>query len=100
MPTFSYTAIEAATGRERRGTENGMSAAHVASALKARGLAPTSLAPVAAMGGAARGEKRTAVKPVMARASGAKRGAKRMVAFGRAASVKEIALFTRQLSTL
>lgn len=84
MTTFSYTAVEATTGRERRGTVESATAAQATKLLKARGLAPMSLEPL-------RQERRGAAK---------RRGRKRVIVFGRVASVKELAVFTRQLSTL
>ena len=43
MPTFAYTAIEARSGRTRRGTLESASAEKATAELKARGLAPTAM---------------------------------------------------------
>lgn len=99
MPTYSYRAIEAATGRERRGTEAGASETQVVSALKERGLAPVSLVAVGA-GGATKTRKRLLSMSEVLGPKTERPSRKRLVVFGRAASVKEVALFTRQLSTL
>ncbi len=93
MSTFSYTAIEASTGRERRGTVEGVNAAQATMLLKVRGLAPMSLEPagVRRVVAAVRTES-------LAEAKRKPRG--RAIVFGRVASVKALAVFTRQLSTL
>ncbi len=84
MSTFAYTAIEAASGRERRGTIEGTSVAQATTRLKARGLAPMSLEPThRELGAPPKARKR-----------------KRAIVLGRVASVKELAVFTRQLATL
>ncbi|HVU22799.1 MAG TPA: type II secretion system F family protein [Opitutus sp.] len=103
MPSFAYTAIEAATGRERSGTVDSASAEQAAADLKARGLAPMTLAVATAgatkppakgpRGGARPGRAGgKAASPAAAKSKG--------IVIGRPVSAKGLALFTRQLATL
>ncbi len=93
MPRFIYTAIEVSTGRERHGFIDGASNEGAVTALKARGMAPTALkVEQATSAKLAQRETERAVVVVP------KRG-KRLV-FGRVLSLKELAVFTRQLAML
>lgn len=105
MPTFSYTAIDSASGRERAGTIEGDTEDEAVATLKARGLAPTSILrahaavpkPVAI--GAGKGLAARRPSGSMA-AHAARRSVRRRFVIGRVATQKEIAIFTRQLATL
>lgn len=111
MPTFNYTAIEAASGRTRRGTVDSQSAEQASTSLKSRGLAPISLAVIF---GATPTETLNAVlispmgKPPatialpLPNASAAVKPApgKRSLIVGRVIGRKGLTLFTRQLATL
>lgn len=112
MPRYTYTAIEAASGRERRGTIDGPSPDHVSSELKARGLAPMSLviaASVSTLGpgratGAADAANSTRrslpAKPKPPAANAISPGRRRPFVIGRVVTAKGLTLFTRQLATL
>ncbi|ACB76366.1 type II secretion system F family protein [Opitutus terrae] len=110
MPTFRYSAINAATGRECAGRIDGRSAEDVTRTLKSRGLAPTSLTCIEELveagtrsvhgrrrpeGNGSAGIRR---EPAAVVAPRTKRW--RGVAFGRPVSARALALFTRQLATL
>ncbi len=113
MPTFTYTAIDAASGRERNGTLESTTAEQATTDLKSRGLAPMSLAlmmPVVAVK-TAKGTRVVAssgrsaapvARPADHKKNGAKvgGGAKRSFNVGRVMSKKSLTLFTRQLATL
>ncbi len=81
MAAYEYTAIDA-NGRQRKGVLEGDSGRHVRQALRDKGLAPMAVAPAAASKGA-NGEARLG-----------RRGLRR------AMSPLDLALFTRQMSTL
>jgi type IV pilus assembly protein PilC len=92
MPRYSYIAIEAATGRQRAGELDRADVESAITDLKARGLFPTSLAPV---------QETTRVRPETAPAKPAHWSAGGFLRrFRRAAGAKELAVFTRQLSAL
>lgn len=102
MPTFTYTAIDARSGRETRGSIAGPNALQATAELKAQGLFPTQLQSTAVAGatgaaGAAQGRERhgRTTPPSNARA-------KRPLGWRRrgGAGRKTRMLFTRQLSTL
>ena len=112
MPRYTYTAIDAASGRERRGTIDGPSLDHASSELKARGLAPTSLvaaasvpalAPGRAAGlatAAASARRPSPAKPKPSAANAISPGRQRLLVIGRVVTAKGLTLFTRQLATL
>lgn len=111
VSTFAYTAIEAATGRECSGLIDSSSAEDATDALKARGLAPVSLAAQVAMplrGSAAmKSGSRTAMPARLhtgSAESGMSAAAPRRrrfdVVLGSAIGTKRLAQFTRQLATL
>ena len=84
MAAYEYTAIDA-NGRQRKGVVEGDSARHVRQALRDRALAPMAVAPAASGSAAAQQNGRSLRLP-----SGLRR----------AMSPLELALFTRQMSTL
>jgi type IV pilus assembly protein PilC len=111
MPTFSYTAIEAASGKTRRGTIEGPSPESASIALKTRGLAPIALAATLseipnrtlnAVLISPAGKPPVAVAlPLPTKPSGAKTDhPRRSFIIRRALGRKELTLFTRQLATL
>lgn len=89
MPSFAYIAVEAATGKERRGSCTGGSAAQVIAELKAQGLFPTDVTLEAGTAGSAkvksRKERPAPAVPLWRRGAG---------------GPKERATFTRQLATM
>lgn len=110
MPTFRYSAIHAATGRECAGRIEGRSAEDATRALKSRGLAPTSLrcieesvqagttsVRVRARDGTA---KPPDVRPGEALIPAPRPGKWRALTLGRPVGARALALFTRQLATL
>ena len=92
MPRYTYTAIDAATGREHTGELDREDAETAVGDLKARGLFPTTLAPAGETADA--GVETMPVKFVRSPRSGRSRRWRRMI--GR----KELTVFTRQLSAL
>ncbi|HWA87290.1 MAG TPA: type II secretion system F family protein [Opitutus sp.] len=106
MANFAYTAIEAATGRERSGTLESASAEAATADLKSRGLAPIALGPVGASppktsgttGRSSAGVKsRSGLKPALPESAWRR---KRPITIGPIIGTKGLALFTRQLATL
>lgn len=105
MPRFHYTAIEAATGRERSGVIDAPGAEEATSLLKSRGLAPMALAAAGAEAlSGAKGATRKGGVATAPRATAGARAAKPRrrgaIVIGRVLSRKGLALFTRQLATL
>jgi type IV pilus assembly protein PilC len=92
MPLFAYTAVDGATGKERRGTVEGATMGVATAALKERGLAPVELTPASGVSKAKASASRVSAGP-RRRGWGA-------IVIGRVASPKEIAVFTRQLAAL
>lgn len=97
MPIFSYSAIEATTGRERSGTLESEDTEQAAAALKARGLAPVSLARKSGVPVRAAAPDRGRSPAPADRPSPTPR---RNLTFGRAVGDRTVTLFTRQLATL
>ena len=89
MPSFAYIAVEAATGKERRGSCTGGSAAQVIAELKAQGLFPTDVTLETGTADSAKVKSRKArpapAVPLWHRGAG---------------GPKERATFTRQLATM
>jgi len=92
MPRYTYTAVDAATGRMRAGELESVTDEAAVSALKGRGLFPTALTASATMAD----QSRTPPAPA-GRRSAIAGGLQR---FLRAAGPKELTLFTRQLAAL
>jgi type IV pilus assembly protein PilC len=92
MPRYTYTAIDAATGREHTGELDRVDAETAVTDLKARGLFPTALAPVEETSGARL--ETVPVEPVRSSVGGPLRR------FRRTVGAKELMIFTRQLSAL
>jgi type IV pilus assembly protein PilC len=92
MPTYTYTAIEAASGRERAGELHGADAATAVDALKARGLYPIALAPTT-------GPDAGTAGGASAESAWAAPGG-RWPRLRRAVGARELTIFTRQLAAL
>jgi type IV pilus assembly protein PilC len=103
MPKFTYSAIESASGKEKKGVVESGTSEQAASELKAMGLIPTSLAPE---GGAsttrpafgAKKDVRKAAAP--ASSAGGSKKKKSGITFGKVISNSGLTVFTRQLATL
>lgn len=96
MPTFTYIAIDANTGREETGVSNGSNSAQVTQELKAKGLFPTQVEPVKKS--AEVNSKETTRTNKVSRNSKLQRS---WTLPGMAVvSGKELTIFTRQLATL
>jgi type IV pilus assembly protein PilC len=93
MPTFAYSAIEASTGKEKKGTLDSASVESATAALKAQGLIPTGVSE-----SGAKPAKKEPPKAAPAAAAPAKK--KGGMSFGRVVSIANLTVFTRQLSTL
>ena len=100
MAKFAYTAIESASGKEKKGSIESASSEQAAIDLKAMGLFPTSLGPdnSASAGAAAKGKK-GARKPGAAAADEGT-GRKKPMMLGKPVNQKGLMVFTRQLATL
>lgn len=102
MPKFTYSAIESASGKEKRGVVESASSEQAAAELKAMGLIPTALAAdtgVAATklhtgGKPARKTNAPAEQPLRAKKK------KSGMTFGRIINNAGLTIFTRQLATL
>ncbi|HYP16557.1 MAG TPA: type II secretion system F family protein, partial [Opitutus sp.] len=105
MPSFAYQAIDAVTGRERKGTVEGATAEQASAALKAKGLAPVWLKPASPAGASGvtaaqvAGRSLTGGKKDVGSARATTRKPTRVL-FGRVVTAKRLAVFTRQLATL
>ncbi|MBW8781441.1 MAG: type II secretion system F family protein [Verrucomicrobia bacterium] len=102
MPKFTYTAIESASGKERKGIVESATSEQAAHDLKAMGLLPTSLA---AEGGAKpaaapRKDTRKVGGPAMPADLTPSRPKKKSRGFGRIINTAGLTVFTRQLATL
>ena len=93
MPTFTYAAIDAATGRERTGMLDSAGEEAAIADLKARGLYPTVLAAVKATGATKTG----AVVPT---GRGKISAGGHFRRFGRNVRRNDLMVFTRQLAAL
>lgn len=105
MPSFAYQAIDAVTGRERKGTVEGATAEQASAALKGKGLAPVWLKPASPAGASGvtaaqvAGRSLTGGKKDVGSARATTRKPTRVL-FGRVVTAKRLAVFTRQLATL
>lgn len=102
MPKFTYSAIESASGKEKRGVVESASSEQAAAELKAMGLIPTALAPETGVGApklhtGAKTKKAGAPAEQSLRVSTKK---KKSITFGRVINNAGLTVFTRQLSTL
>lgn len=111
MPTFTYTAIDTATGRESGGTLDGATSDQVIAALRQRGLAPIALQPVESRAGGATLPRATPTALAGSRAVASPRKGGSFLATARSfnqgkasrarvTNRKLLTLFTRQLATL
>ena len=103
MTKFTYSAIESASGKEKKGVVESVSAEQASAELKAMGLIPTSIAveatsakPVAV---AKKEVKKVAGSPSKVEASPVKKK-KPSITFGRILNNQALTVFTRQLATL
>lgn len=111
MPKFTYTAIDAATGKDRKGVIEAASSEQATIELKARGLLPTQIMGEGNASALKLGAKKTTkhnagsgadVKTWLNIGGAAQGGKKKKKAFtiGKVISQKGLTLFTRQLATL
>ncbi len=101
MPKFTYTAIESASGKEKKGTVESATPEQASSDLKAMGLLPTSLAPESGSKPVKKDTRKVGGPTITGDSgSGQKRKKKGGVTFGRIISTAGLTLFTRQLATL
>lgn len=100
MPKFTYSAIESASGKEKKGVVESTSSEHAAAELKSMGLIPTSLAPEGAAKTAAKKEPRKSAPSEAGPLRNPGRKKKGSISFGRVISNQGLTVFTRQLATL
>ncbi|RRJ95567.1 type II secretion system F family protein [Opitutaceae bacterium TAV4] len=111
MPKFTYTAIDAATGKDRKGVIEAASSEQATIELKAKGLLPTQIMGEGNAGAFKLGPKKTTkhnagsgadVKSWLNVGGAAQGGKKKKQAFviGKIINQKGLTLFTRQLATL
>lgn len=105
MPKFTYSAIESASGKEKKGVVESSTSEQAAAELKAMGLIPTALAPEGS-GGAkltvgAKKDVRKLNAPGAAQGDSQLRAKKKKgITFGRVINNAGLTVFTRQLATL
>lgn len=98
MPKFTYSAIESASGKEKKGVVESATSEQAAAELKAMGLIPTSLAPEGtASKPAAKKDARKAEAAPLRVAPKKKKGG---ITFGKIINNAGLTIFTRQLATL
>jgi type IV pilus assembly protein PilC len=103
MPKFTYSAIESASGKEKKGVVESTSSEQAAAELKAMGLIPTALAPEGSGGAKPAlnvkkdGRKLTPAVPADATQRKKKKSG---MTFGRVINNAGLTVFTRQLATL
>ncbi|MDF3057439.1 MAG: pilus biosynthesis protein PilC [Rariglobus sp.] len=106
MPKFTYSAIESASGKEKKGVVESTSSEQAAAELKAMGLIPTALAPE---GGAGATKLSTGAKKDVRKLNSPSAPAdmplrskkkKGSITFGRVINNAGLTVFTRQLATL
>lgn len=102
MPKFTYSAIESASGKEKKGVVESATSEQAAAELKAMGLIPTSLAPEgggsAKLASGAKKDTRKPTTPDMGPLHAKKK--KGSISFGRIINNAGLTVFTRQLATL
>ncbi|MET0262533.1 MAG: type II secretion system F family protein [Rariglobus sp.] len=106
MPKFTYSAIESASGKEKKGVVESATSEQAAAELKAMGLIPTALAAEGGSGAAklSVGPKKD-VRKLNAPSAAAEtplraKKKKSSMSFGRIINNKGLTVFTRQLATL
>jgi type IV pilus assembly protein PilC len=103
MTKFTYSAIESASGKEKKGIVESVSAEQASADLKSMGLIPTSIAVEAAsakpVAVAKKEIKKASGSPVKV-AAGTVKKKKPGITFGRILSNQALTVFTRQLATL
>lgn len=107
MPKFSYSAIESASGKERKGVVESATSEQASAELKAMGLIPTALAPEGSanptkltVGTKKDVRKLNAPSAAAAAPLGGKKKKKSGLSFGKIINNAALTVFTRQLSTL
>ena len=103
MTKFTYSAIETASGKERKGIVESVSAEQATAELKAMGLIPTSIAvDIASAKSVAVSKKdvRKTAGPAGKSASGSSKKKNPGITFGRIINDQGLTVFTRQLATL
>jgi type IV pilus assembly protein PilC len=106
MPKFTYSAIESASGKEKKGVLESATSEQAAAELKAMGLIPTALAPEAGPNSSklAAGVNKNARKlsSIAAQADMPQKAKKKKtsISFGRIINNAGLTVFTRQLATL
>jgi len=105
MPKFNYSAIESASGKEKKGVVESASSEQAAAELKAMGLIPTALAPEGSGGAKLTVGGKKDVRKL--NAPGSPQGdqqqrpkKKKGMSFGRVINNAGLTVFTRQLATL
>lgn len=112
MPTFNYTAIESASGKEKLGSLESPTVEQAAADLKAMGLFPTAVVPAQSGGAVPTKPKLRSTAPAPSSSSSGGAAPRRPAqappkkkksggfTFGRPLNQKGLTIFTRQLSTL
>jgi type IV pilus assembly protein PilC len=102
MPKFTYSAIESASGKEKKGVVESASSEQATAELKAMGLIPTALAPEGGSGLRPPTAKKDTKKPAAQANMGPLRTKKKKagISFGRIINQAGLTVFTRQLATL
>ena len=102
MPKFTYSAIESASGKEKKGVVESASSEQAAAELKAMGLIPTALAAEGGAGSAKLSAGRTTRKSATGQTEAPQRSKKKKsgMTFGRVINNAGLTVFTRQLATL
>src|SRR4051812_959658 len=105
MPKFTYSAIESASGKEKKGVVESASSEHAAAELKAMGLIPTALAPEGAatatkLSLGAKKDVRKTNGPATQNDTPQPKKKKGGISFGRIINNQGLTVFTRQLATL
>ena len=100
MPKFTYSAIESASGKEKKGVVESATSEQAAAELKAMGLIPTSLAAEGSASKPASGAKKDTRKAQAEAAPLRAKKKKGSMSFGRIINNAGLTVFTRQLATL
>lgn len=100
MPKFTYSAIESASGKEKKGVVESATSEQAAAELKAMGLIPTSLAAEGSAAKPASGAKKDTRKAPAEAAPLRAKKKKGSISFGKIINNAGLTVFTRQLATL